>query len=120
MGVLALLLAAAGVYALMSFLVARRTHEIGVRGALGASRAALAGLVLRDAARLAGVGTGVGLALSVGVAAALRGLLGGVSPFAPAPFAVIALVLLCSALVAALVPARRAARVDPVAALRAE
>jgi predicted lysophospholipase L1 biosynthesis ABC-type transport system permease subunit len=83
MGAIALLLAAAGVYALMSFLVARRTREIGVRGALDASRTDLARLVLHDALCLAGAGTTLGLALSVCVAAALRSLLTGVSPFTP-------------------------------------
>jgi ABC-type antimicrobial peptide transport system permease subunit len=100
--------------------VARRTREFGIRMALGASRAGILRLVLGEALRLTAAGTAVGLVGAVAAAAALGGLLNGMSPFVPAPFVLVAAALTGVALVAALLPARRATRVQPTAALRQE
>jgi putative ABC transport system permease protein len=119
-GVLALIVAAIGLFGLLAFQVSRRTNELGVRMALGASRRVMIGLVLRDVAGLvtAGVliGTGVALALS-GLA---QRVLFGLTPTDPTAFVTAAVVLGVTALVAAWLPARRASRVDPLIALRHE
>ena len=116
----ALLLAAVGVYAVSASAVASRTREIGIRTALGASRASAIGLVLRGslAPILGGLAAGMGIALLS--ANALSSLLFGVSPTDPGSMAAVVLALLFAALLASYVPARRAAKVDPLIALRAE
>ena len=114
---LALVLALIGVYGVMSCLVTQRTHEFGVRMALGAARGAILGLVLRDGLRQGLKGLGVISAL--GVSRALRGFVIGMSALHLATCAAAALVL-AIALAASLVAARRASRVDPLAALRHE
>jgi putative ABC transport system permease protein len=117
---IALVLAAAGIYGVMAFTVARRTREIGVRMALGAEPRAVLSMVLRGALALALAGVGLGLAGAAALTRVMASLLYGVSATDPAIFAaVVALVLAVSAL-AAYVPARRAARVDPMVALRYE
>jgi predicted permease len=113
-----LVLAAVGLYAIMAFLVGRRTREIGVRVALGAHRADVRRLVLRDAGRLALLGIAGGLALAVWLAQMLRNLLYGVDPLDGVSLAAAAVILGGAAVLASWVPARRAARVDPLAALR--
>jgi putative ABC transport system permease protein len=115
---MALLLAAVGIYALMSFAVAQRTHEIGLRMALGAGRAQVLREVLRDGMGTALLGTVVGAAGAWGVERLMRGMVYGVGGVDAAGFAAVASTLLGAALVACLVPARRAASVDPIAALR--
>jgi putative ABC transport system permease protein len=119
-GVLALIVAAIGLFGLLAFQVSRRTNEFGVRMALGATRRAMIGLVLRDVAGLvvAGVliGTGVALTLS-GLA---RSILFGLTPSDPAVFITASSILGLTALVAGWLPARRASRVDPLIALRHE
>lgn len=119
-GVLALIVAAIGLFGLLAFEVSRRTNEFGVRMALGATRRAMIGLVLRDVAGLvvAGVliGTGVALTLS-GLA---RSILFGLTPSDPAVFVTASFILGLTALVAGWLPARRASRVDPLIALRHE
>ncbi|GJG85724.1 hypothetical protein tb265_09050 [Gemmatimonadetes bacterium T265] len=119
-GGVALALALFGVHATVSYGVARRTGELGVRAALGAAPAQLVGLVLRDVGRLAGVGVLLGV---VGAAAGARGLgalLYGVAPLTPVPYLLAAGGLLAAALLAALGPARRAGRTAPVRALAAD
>jgi putative ABC transport system permease protein len=119
-GGMGLLLAAVGLYGVVSFLVARRTREIGIRIALGATRRRVLQTVLADAGRMVGVGTALGLLLAVAATRLLRSALYGVSALDPLVYAGTAALLLLIALVAALSPARRALRVDPVVALRAE
>ena len=118
--VVALLLAAVGIYGVMSFVVAQRTHEIGLRMALGADRRRVVGDVLREGMTTALAGTALGSAGAYFVGRAMQGMLYGVGALDPAAFTVVAVTLLGAALVACLVPARRAAAVDPMAALRQE
>ncbi|HEX2190404.1 MAG TPA: ABC transporter permease [Longimicrobiaceae bacterium] len=115
-----LLLAAVGIYGVMAAAVRQRTREIGIRLALGATAGEVRGAVLRQGMRLALLGCAVGIAGALLGTRALRSLLYGVSPTDPATFAAVAGLILASAALACWLPARRAARVDPVNALRAE
>jgi len=117
---LALLLGAIGLYGVISYSVAQRTREIGIRGALGAAPADLLGFVLQDGMRLVLIGLGIGLAASLGFSRFLQAMLHGVSPGDPAILTGVATVLAGAAALALLLPALRAARIDPVVALRAE
>jgi putative ABC transport system permease protein len=117
---LAVVLAAVGLYGLLSYVVSRRTREIGVRMALGADRGAVLGLVLRDGVRLTLIGAAIGAIASSVAARALGHLLYGVGPTDPLTFAAVGLLLVAVALVASYLPAARATRVDPVEALRTE
>ncbi|HXB69877.1 MAG TPA: ABC transporter permease [Candidatus Acidoferrales bacterium] len=117
---LALGLAALGVFAVMHFAVAAKTREIGIRIAVGARAADILGLVLSDGVRLALAGIAAGALASAWTTEALAGLLFGVKPTDPASFAAAATVLATVAVAACYLPARRAARLDPVAALREE
>jgi predicted permease len=119
-GGLALLLAALGVHGVVSYGVARRRREIGVRLALGARRRQVVGLVLGEALALAAAGVAVGVVAAAALARLLHSLLYGVAPIDPPTFGVAAGVLVAAAAAAAWLPARRAARVDPMAALRSE
>lgn len=118
--VTALLLAAAGIYGVMSYTVARRTHELGIRAALGASRREIAGLVPREGMGLAAIGMAGGLVASLALTRFLSGLLYGVPAADPATLAAVALLLGGIALLACYIPARRATASDPVIALRCE
>jgi len=120
-GILGLLLATIGLYGVMAYSVARRTREIGVRIAIGASRGAIARMVLRDAARVTIAGTGVGLLVALFVTKPLAMfLVPGLKPADPLNFAVVALVMLVTGLAATWGPIRRAVNVDPNATLRDE
>jgi predicted permease len=114
----ALLLAAVGIYGVISYMVGQRTHEIGVRVALGARPADVVRLVLREAAGLAISGAAIGLGTALIVARWLAGILYGIGPRDPLTFAGVTVVLTVIALVACYAPARRAAGVDPAIALR--
>jgi putative ABC transport system permease protein len=114
----ALLLAAAGIYGLLAFSVARRTREIGLRMALGASRSRVTGSILRQAFALIAIGLGVGLAGAAMAARSLSSLLFNVRPADPFSYAAVAALLLAVGLFASYLPARRAAQVDPMVALR--
>jgi predicted permease len=119
-GVLGLVLAAVGVYGVMACSVAQRTRELGIRIALGSDRAAVLGLVLREGLRLTLVGVVIGLASAAGAARLLGGLLYGIRPLDPVAFTVVPLTLVAVAALAIYLPARRAAGVDPIRALKAE
>ncbi|HET9981982.1 MAG TPA: ABC transporter permease [Longimicrobiales bacterium] len=116
----ALFLAAIGLYAVMAFSVSRRTREVGVRMALGAGRSDVLRLVLRQGLRQIGIGLAIGIALSLGLTRLLATILFGVEPRDPTTLAAIVVVLTLTGMLACLLPARRAARVDPMAALRYE
>jgi hypothetical protein len=116
----ALLIAAAGLFAALSFSVSLRTRGIGVRAALGADAPALIGLVLRHALWIVVPGLVIGLAASLVTARMLTAFLFGVGPYDPGSFAVVAIFVTAVAGLACLVPARRAATIDPVSALRGD
>ncbi|HVR72013.1 MAG TPA: ABC transporter permease [Vicinamibacteria bacterium] len=120
LGALGLGLAATGLYGLVAWSVSRRTREMGVRVALGASRRDLLGLVLAQGLRLALAGVALGALGAAALAQGLRGLLPGVSPTDPLTFVAIAVLMTAVALLASYLPARRAARVDPMTALRTQ
>jgi predicted permease len=119
-GVLALLLATIGVYGLKAYDVSRRTREIGIRMALGATSGDMKRLVMREGARTTIIGVGIGLLLAAGIGKLLSGLLYRVSPFDPVVLTLAAVVLSASAMLACYLPARRVTRVVPLEALRAE
>ncbi len=119
-GCTALLLAAVGLYGVVSYVVTRRTGEIGVRMALGAEPSQVARLVVGGSVKLALVGVGFGVVAALGFTRVLRGLLYDVQPTQPLAYLIAALVLAAVAALAAYLPARRAARVDPMIALRNE
>jgi putative ABC transport system permease protein len=120
LGGLALALATVGVYGVVAYSVSQRTHEIGVRMAIGATPADVVRMVLSEGGRLAVIGVAVGSALALAGARAIRGLLFNVSATDPLTFLTVAAGLLTVALLASYIPARRATRVDPMIALRGE
>ena len=117
---LALLVASVGLFGVLGYTVAQRTREIGIRTALGARPADIAVLVLRQGLAMAGGGLALGLVMSFVAAKSLAALLFGVSPYDPVSYLVVPLALLATSAVACVVPALRAARVDPLKALRAD
>jgi len=119
-GGLALLLAAVGLYGLMSYTVTRRTSEIGIRMALGAQRRDVLGLIVGEVTWLALAGIAAGVPLALAASRLISGMLFGVSPADPATIAFSAVILLGIAILAGYLPARRASRIDPMTALRSE
>ena len=116
----ALLLAVAGLYGVMAYSVARRTAELGTRIALGATRANVLRMVLRQGLATAVIGVAIGIAGALGLTRTLQSFLFGLSPTDPLTFAAVALLLILVALLACYIPARRASKVDPMTALRYE
>jgi predicted permease len=119
-GAIALLLAVIGVYGVMAYSVSQRTQELGIRRALGAEGRDIVRLVLRQGALLAGLGAVIGVALAFAATRSLSAFLFGVSAFDPLVFGGVTAALVGAAVIASLVPARRATRVDPLVALRAD
>jgi macrolide transport system ATP-binding/permease protein len=117
---LALLLGVVGLYSVVAYSVSQRTREIGVRMALGAQRSSVYQLIMKEAAWLTGVGIAIGLLCSIAAATLIRGLLFGVRSWDMATFAAVSVLLAISALLASYIPARRAAKVDPMVALHYE
>jgi putative ABC transport system permease protein len=120
LGLLALSLALVGTYGALSFMVGQRTHEIGIRMALGADRAALVRMVLRHGLGLASKGIVAGVIAGAALGRLLRVVLLDVSPLDPLVFASVASLLLAAALVTCLIPARKATRIDPILSLKCE
>jgi predicted permease len=117
--VVALLLASVGIYGLLAYMVGQRAHEIGVRMALGATPSIIGKMIVSRGVGLAGIGVGLGLILSGIMAPLISSLLYGVTPFDPEVFVAVPLILMVVVLLASYIPARRAARVNPIVALRA-
>jgi ABC-type antimicrobial peptide transport system permease subunit len=116
----ALLLASVGIYGVVAYSVVRRTQEIGIRMALGANTRSVLALVLGQGSRLALVGIGCGLVGAAAFVRFLKSMLFGISPVDPFTFVAVAAVLGSAAVLASVIPARRAARVNPIRALRQE
>jgi putative ABC transport system permease protein len=119
-GIVAVLLAAVGVFGVVSYSVASRTQEFGVRAALGASPGSIGRMILREGLILGGVGLSAGLVAALGFARFLRSELYGVTAYDPVTFAISVIILLGVAVAACSIPARRAMSVDPIIALRYE
>ncbi len=118
--VVALFLALVGVYGVMACVVAQRRHEIGVRMSLGAQRSQVLGMILGQAMKLSVLGIAIGLRAAFALTRLLQGLLFEISPTDPLIFAVVPALLAGVAMLASWLPARRAAKVDPMVALRCE
>jgi len=119
-GAIALLLAAVGIYGVIAYSVSQRSHEIGVRMALGAAAGTVLSLVLRQGLAVAGIGLAIGLAAATGLSRLMSGMLFAVSPVDPITYVGVALVLATVAAAACSIPALRASRLDPVEVLRRE
>jgi putative ABC transport system permease protein len=117
---IALVLAAGGIYGVIAYSVVQRTHEIGVRMALGAQKRNVLSLVILQGMRLVSIGIPIGILAALTLTRVMRGLLYEVKPTDPLTFSGVSFLLVCVALFACWLPARRAARVDPMEALRYE
>ena len=120
LGMLGLILAVVGVFGVISFSVSQRTHEIGIRMALGAESRSVLRMILRQGALIVAVGLGLGFALALVMARLVGSFLSGVSPFDPLTYACVSVALALVAMLACYIPARRATQVDPMVALRYE
>ena len=120
LGVVALVLAAIGLYGLLAYSVATRTREIGIRVALGANPLGVIALVFRQGARLALAGIAIGIVVAAALSRFIAGMLFGLTPLDPATFIGVSALLATIALLASCIPARRATRVDPLLSIRAE
>jgi ABC-type antimicrobial peptide transport system permease subunit len=118
--VVALILGTIGIYGVISYIVSQRTRELGVRMALGAEGSHVKGMVLRQGLVLSGIGVGIGLVSAFGLTRLMEALLYGVDPVDPLTFGAVAVGLTTVAMVASYLPAQRAAKVDPVEAIRIE
>ncbi len=116
----ALVLALVGLYAVMSYMVTQRYHEIGVRMALGAQAGDVSRMVVRQGLLLVGIGLGVGLGASLALAKVMAALVNGLSATDPLTYGVVAALLTAAAVLASFLPARAATRVDPMVVLRYE
>jgi ABC-type antimicrobial peptide transport system permease subunit len=119
-GGLALMLATVGLYGVLAYTVVRRTNEIGIRLALGAQRSQVLGLIMRDATRMLALGTAIGLPAVWAASRLVSSMLFGLSTNDPTTIVIAITVLVLTGLLAGLLPARRATRVDPLVALRCE
>ncbi len=119
-GAMALVLGIIGIYGVISYSVSQRRREIGIRLALGAQQAGLKRMFVRSGLTLAGIGTVLGMVAAVGLTRLMKSLLFGISPLDPLTYAAVAALLVTAAVLASYLPARQAAAVDPVAALKAE
>jgi predicted permease len=119
-GSMALVLGVIGIYGVMSYAVSQRRREMGIRLALGAQQSALRGMFIRSGLTLAGIGVAIGLAAAVALMRLMKSLLFGISPLDPVTYVAVPLILVTAAVLASYLPARRAAAVDPVEALRTE
>ena len=119
-GGMALMLGVIGIYGVISYAVSQRTREIGIRLALGAQRGELKRMFVRSGLILTGTGMAIGLAAAAGLTRLMSSLLFGISPLDPATYVVVPILLVTATVLASYVPARRAAAVDPVEALKAE
>ena len=117
---LALFLSSLGIYGVLAYDVSQRTREIGIRGAIGASRGQIVGMILRQGLWKSGIGIGLGLTGAFLLSRYMTSLLFGVRPTDPVVYAAVSAVLVAVALLASYLPARRAAKIDPLAALRDE
>jgi ABC-type antimicrobial peptide transport system permease subunit len=120
LGLVGLMLAGIGIYGVTTYMVARRTREIGIRMAVGAKRADVVLMVLREGLSLVAIGTVLGLMLAVGAGQILRSFLLGIRPLDPVVFSGSAAVFILAGLAACYVPARKATQIDPLVALREE
>jgi ABC-type antimicrobial peptide transport system permease subunit len=117
---MALLLGVVGIYGVTSYAVSQRRREIGIRAALGGQQRELKGMFVRHGLALAGIGVVIGLGAAAGLTRLLSTLLYGISPLDPVTYVVVPVILVTATVVASYLPARRAAAVDPVEALKAE
>ncbi len=120
LGIVGMLMVAIGIYGVTAFSVGQRTREIGVRMALGAGRQDVLRMIVRQGLRLVGAGVAIGLAVALGVTRLLSALLFGLSAQDPLTYGGVTGMLICVAVLAAYIPARRASRVDPMTALRTD